>query len=306
MQTKYVRYLICPDCRAGDLEIRCETGDADNVEEGALVCGCGASFRISEGILDLTPSGLSADGGFEAQRQQREHFDWYADNEIQSYLEYQQMPFWRAFDDKTLSDWDRRIPKGGVVLDLACGDGRCAGPLADGRTVLACDISRKQIVNASRRWAGRDCFFFVGDAQNPPIAPGTIDAITLYGALHHIPDPEAGFHNGMALLKPGGVLLAAEPNLTVFRPLFDFLMRVLPIWHEEANDDPLISRQMVRSWAAGAEVDVETSVFIPPHVCNWLGTAAGRAMFRATEALGKALPLVRNQGGIILIAAQRA
>lgn len=216
------------------------------------------------------------------------------------------MPFWQAFDDAALGAWGRLLPAKGLVLDLACGDGRCALPLAAGRTVIACDISREQIQNAIARAGDSDCLFFVGDALDPPVVSGAFDAATFYGGLHHLPDPEAAFRNGLDRLQTHGVLLASEPNLTVLRPLFDALMGLLPAWHEEANDDLLISDEMVQAWSrnCGASAETYTTVFVPPHLCNWLGPRLGRTMLRTTDRIGRATPFVRGNGGIIMIAAR--
>jgi SAM-dependent methyltransferase/uncharacterized protein YbaR (Trm112 family) len=349
MLEQIIQYLCCPNCRSTGFDLVLKPISRDqhgHVEEGLLLCTAkGCWFPISDGVLELV-SGPLADAelletfaqrhrafiqslgsngltihphqrssvmkdGFEQQLKQRTHFDWYAENETQSYLEYQKMLFWRLFDDRVLRNWKNYLPDNSLILDLACGDGRCAFGFVNDNRVLACDISRKQIKNAIRKsiknGLSNKTFFFVADALMPPVKSAAFDAVTCYGALHHLPDPERAFVNAADTLKSGGHLLAAEPNLSFFRPIFDLLMRLFPIWYEEANDDPLISQKMIYDWEKSASVttSISTSIFAPPHIFSFLGDNRGAWLFDFSEWVGSNLPFVKNNGGIILIHAQR-
>jgi SAM-dependent methyltransferase/uncharacterized protein YbaR (Trm112 family) len=345
-----IQYLICPNCRDHDHQLDLLPIIRDNdgyIMEGILVCtSCNSWFPITDGILELVSGSLAditlldafgrrhrdfleakgvqwrTEGGnadnvdpereFEQQLKQRSHFEWYAENETQSYIEYQRMPFWRVFDDRLLGQWRDLLYGESLILDLACGDGRCALGFAKENRILACDISRNQIKNAIRNSKASGyldkTFFFVADASAPPVKPGSFDAVTCYGALHHLPDAALAFTNAVHTLKPHGYLLASEPNFSFFRPAFDFLMRLFPIWYEEANDDPLISQKMVSDWqrAAGVITRTDTSVFVPPHLINILGYKWGRILFNLTEATFSRIPFARSNGGIINIQAQRS
>jgi SAM-dependent methyltransferase len=53
------------------------------------------------------------------------------------------------------------------------------------------------------------------DLYQPPFALQSFDFIYALGVLHHLPDPEAGFHNLLRYLKPGGeiqIFLYWEPE----------------------------------------------------------------------------------------------
>jgi hypothetical protein len=110
------------------------------------------------------------------------------------------------------------------------------------------------------------------------------------------------------VLKPGGVYFGFENNPSVFRFLFDLLMKFRPAWYEEAGAQPLIGARDLRAWFAETPVHIATStqVFLPPHLVNLLGRRWGGRLLNLTDAVGRRLPLVRNHGGLIKIRGQRA
>ena len=84
------------------------------------------------------------------------------------------------------------IAQGMKCLDLACGTGVITGLLATmtGQPVLGMDLSDEMIVQAERKYAGReDIFFLQGDFYH--FDGGRYDAIVLYNAYPHFLDPEA-------------------------------------------------------------------------------------------------------------------
>ncbi len=50
MKEEFIALMCCPACR-GELELRAEKRDGDEIMDGLLVCGnCGAEYRIKDGI----------------------------------------------------------------------------------------------------------------------------------------------------------------------------------------------------------------------------------------------------------------
>ena len=96
--------------------------------------------------------------------------------------------------------------------------------------------------------------------------------------------------------------------MTLFRPIFDLLMKLRPIWTEEAGKEPLISEAMVRDWVRGlpAKVTTVTTVFLPPHLFNLLGLPAARKAPGLTDAIFSRVPVLRGQGGEIIIEIEKA
>lgn len=54
--------------------------------------------------------------------------------------------------------------------------------------------------------------FVGGDAVHLPIAGNSVDAVTMFDVLEHIPDHESALAEVRRVLKPGGFLLVSVPN----------------------------------------------------------------------------------------------
>ena len=299
---------------------------------------CRSWFPIEDGILELLPPGLAyaedrarfwashakelsglglaaeAPAGDAAHaeevRRQQEHFDWYADNETQTYDAYEATPFWRAADRIAFSDWRSRVRPGGRLLDVACAQGRSTLPWMDlDLDILAFDISKRLVRQARdrlRRCGGRARVeLCVADGSRFPFVSDRFDHVVTYGVLHHLPDPAEACRQIARVLKTGGTYFASENNKTFLRGAFDALQKVWPLWHEEAGAEPLISEEDLRRWLRphGFAVTTRTSVFLPPHLVNLLGRRAGAAALDATDRLLRAVPRLGRQGGLVLVTA---
>src|SRR5262249_26862248 len=98
-----------------------------------------------------------------------------------------------------------------------------------------------------------------------------------------------------------------ENNTTVFRNVFDLLMKLAPLWHEEAGTQPLISAKHLQQWFAGSSMRVQcrSHVFVLPHLVNFLGLRWGGRLFRLTDRIGRLLPFLRNHGGLIMVRGEK-
>ncbi len=105
------------------------------------------------------------------------------------------------------------IPSGARVLDVACGTGNVAIPLARrGAQVTGVDIATNLLVQARDRAAteGMEITFDEGDAEQLPYADATFDAVvTMFGAMF-APRPELVVSEFARVLKPGGLLAMAN------------------------------------------------------------------------------------------------
>ncbi|MFB6084741.1 MAG: class I SAM-dependent methyltransferase [Halorientalis sp.] len=106
---------------------------------------------------------------------------------------------------------------GEAGLDLGCGNGRHAEPLADVTDrVLAVDVSRGLLDEARDRVAGTDAEAAVrpvqGDAATLPIRADAVDLAVYVAALHHLPDRSlrvASLDDLARVLAPGGRALVS-------------------------------------------------------------------------------------------------
>jgi 2-polyprenyl-3-methyl-5-hydroxy-6-metoxy-1,4-benzoquinol methylase/uncharacterized protein YbaR (Trm112 family) len=341
MNENVLKRLCCAACR-GDL---CSQSFEDlvdgEIEQGVVWCAvCRNWYPIVDGLLELLPPKLAYHGdrkhfwkfhrrrletldireliddgdsaSVAAQRKQQEHFDWYASNAEQTYNSYEQMPFWRAVDTPFFDECRQQMRPDKWLLDVGCAQGRSTFPFMDlPLNIVGFDISKALIRQAITHYRQHACraraTFFVADGSRLPFKPRTFDYVLIYGVLHHLPDPRATCAAVARILKPGGIYFGSENNQSCFRRLFDLVMRLNPIWHEEAGAQPLISARQLCEWFADAPVEVQwhTQVFILPHLVNWLGPRWGTRLFRAAEWIGQRLPGIRHNGGLIVFHAQR-
>ncbi len=162
--------------------------------------------------------------------------------------------------------------------------GRGAWPFTTtGATIVGCDISRKlvaQAIELSRtRGVHASTSFLVADADHLPFRDETFDAVLTYGALHHLPDPARTCRDIQRMTRVGGVHFASENNKSAFRSVFDLLMKVKPLWVEEAGQEP--------------------------HLVDALGDRLGAALLTVTDAVGASLPLIRRNGGLIVFEVEK-
>lgn len=241
------------------------------------------------------------------QLKQREHFDWYAMNSEQDYHDYQNTPFWLSVDNIIFDKWARRFKPGSWHLDVGCADGRSAFQfIKETRVIIGCDISknmiRKAIAKSKKLGVWEQTSFFVADGNDLPVKQESFDNVSTYGVLHHLPDPEKSCRELCMILKKGGTYFAMENNKTILRKIFDWLMKIWPIWVEEAGEEPLISSEMVHGWIDGMAVNCHTNtmIYLPPHIVNLTGKFA-KGIISLTDRFFHLVPGMANQGGLIVI-----
>ena len=107
------------------------------------------------------------------------------------------------------------IPSGAHVLDVACGTGNVAIPLARlGAVVTGVDIAPNLLEQARERAAteGLQVRFDEGDAEQLPYRDASFDAVvSMFGAMF-APRPELVASELARVLKPGGRLAMANWN----------------------------------------------------------------------------------------------
>jgi SAM-dependent methyltransferase len=105
--------------------------------------------------------------------------------------------------------------RGGRILDLACGVGYGTRLLADraqgAREVVGVDLSAQAVEFATRRYGGERVRFVCSDAVSFQDAGGFDTAVSLE-TIEHVEDPRALVERLVALLRPGGVLIASVPT----------------------------------------------------------------------------------------------
>ncbi len=268
------------------------------------------TYRAELAALDVTVQCAQAgsqEDEYHAQREQRDHFEWYAENETQDYIAYAQSPFWKAEDTLVFDRWRRELPGKGWLLDVGSANGRATFPMAmPGAMVVGLDVSEALLRQAIRQSYANGTHarvsFLLADGDQIPFQDDSFDCVMTYGVLHHLPNPEKSCKEFQRILAPGGVYLGSENNDSLLRPVFDLLMKLRPLWWEKAGAEPLISAAKLAAWHEGENVAIHTrySVYLPPHLFNLAGENIALAAMRISDSLFNALPLVRRLAGIVI------
>jgi ubiquinone/menaquinone biosynthesis C-methylase UbiE/DNA-binding transcriptional ArsR family regulator len=116
---------------------------------------------------------------------------------------------WQAFGHLLL-----RILPPLVVADLGAGEGLLSELLARRcKKVIAVDNSEKIVAFAAAKAKKnnlKNLEFRLGDLQNPPIEPHSVDLVILSQALHHAEEPAKAIEAAYKLLKPHGQILILD------------------------------------------------------------------------------------------------
>lgn len=93
----------------------------------------------------------------------------------------------------------------GATIEIGGGVGNLKNRLGD---VIATDIQFAPWLDA------------VADAQQLPLAPGSVGNIVMIDVLHHLEFPTAFFREAQRVLRPGGRVIMVEPAITWGSTLF--------------------------------------------------------------------------------------
>ncbi len=116
---------------------------------------------------------------------------------------------WKALAEALLKTMPRQN-----VADLGAGEGTLSQLLAErAENVIAIDLSPKMVDYASKLASShgvKNLEFRLGDLEEPPISPSTIDLAILSQALHHAENPQTAIHSAYRILRPGGRIVILD------------------------------------------------------------------------------------------------
>src|SRR5882762_9296955 len=116
---------------------------------------------------------------------------------------------WQAFGHLLL-----RILPPLIVADLGAGEGLLSELIARrAKKVIAVDNSEKIVAFGAakaKKNGLKNLEFRLGNLQNPPVEPESVDLVVLSQALHHAEEPGEAIAAARRILKPGGQLLVLD------------------------------------------------------------------------------------------------
>jgi ubiquinone/menaquinone biosynthesis C-methylase UbiE/DNA-binding transcriptional ArsR family regulator len=124
---------------------------------------------------------------------------------------------WQAFGHLLL-----RILPPLTVADLGSGEGLLSELLARRcRKVIAVDNSAKMVAFGAakaKRNGVKNLEFRLGDLEDPPLAPHSVDLVILSQALHHAHDPARALRTAHKVLRPTGHIWILDLRRHAFEP----------------------------------------------------------------------------------------
>jgi ubiquinone/menaquinone biosynthesis C-methylase UbiE/DNA-binding transcriptional ArsR family regulator len=95
-----------------------------------------------------------------------------------------------------------------VIVDLGAGEGHLSQLLAKGaRAVIAVDSSEKMVEYGTQLALANgitNMEYRLGDMEDPPVEPESVDLVLLSQALHHAANPLRVLRSAHRILRPGG------------------------------------------------------------------------------------------------------
>ncbi len=142
------------------------------------------------------------------------------------------------------------LPAGARVADLGCGSGVFTALLRDaGYRACGLDLSPRLIDLARAKYPGIE--FLVGDVEQLPFEPGSLDGILLSGLVHHLPDPSCCAAEAHRVLRGGGRFVAFDPNrMNPF--MYLYRDRSSPFYSSKGvteNERPVLAREVAGTFA---------------------------------------------------------
>jgi len=139
--------------------------------------------------------------------------------------------FLEAHDELYLRSYielvDSHAKPDSFILELGCGNGLSARMLRDkGHQVIGIDLS-STFLEKTNKWEDESLKYLACSAINLPFKDQTFDLVCSNEMLEHVTDAEKSLTEMVRVVKPGGKIIVAGPNLcSPFLPLFD-LFRIL-------------------------------------------------------------------------------
>ena len=105
--------------------------------------------------------------------------------------------------------------RGRKVLDCACGTGygvRLLREVGEAASVIGVDIEDKAIAYAIQRHQVDSAAFICSSGENLPLSDNSVDIVTSFETIEHVPDDVALVEEFYRVLRTDGILIVSTPN----------------------------------------------------------------------------------------------
>ncbi len=189
------------------------------------------------------------------------------------------------------------------VLEIGCGTGNFTELFAKtGARLLAVDISPDLLAVARNRGLPQDRVQVVDKAFEDCDVDGPFDAVIGSSILHHL-EVDQSLRKIFQLLKPGGAMAFAEPNMLNPQIL---LQKNIPWLKKRLGDSP--DETAFFRWSLKRQMTLAGFDHVKIRPFDWLHPFTPEPFISAVQAVGKILekiPVMSELAGSLLICAQR-
>ncbi len=185
------------------------------------------------------------------------------------------------------------------LLDIGCQTGvntLLLAQAADTRHIVGLDYNARTL----REAAAKGICVLVGDANHPlPFADASFDAVTMMDVLEHLVDPRLAIGEARRVLRPGGYLVIATPNLASWHNILALVLGLQPFSGPNLTsmfdaDLAIVQRLHRQAYRLPTEGQVESHVEQELH--RHIVVAAYRALVRLVEREGLHVEWARGFG----------
>jgi 2-polyprenyl-3-methyl-5-hydroxy-6-metoxy-1,4-benzoquinol methylase len=196
------------------------------------------------------------------------------------------------------------LRRGKAAVEIGCGTGMFTEMFAaTGASIVAVDISEELLTIARARDLPPDRIRFVRSRIEEMNGAGEYDAVVGSSVLHHL-DVEPALTSIYRLLKPGGVLSVAEPNMLnpqVFLERHPFwLKRLFP--YVSPDETAFVRWRLAWVLRSAGFVSIRIAPF------DWLHPSTPEVLIPIVWRAGsvfESIPAVREFAGSLYIRAER-
>lgn len=213
IESKFLNVFCCINC-GGDLKQK----------QASLICHkCNFKYPIISGIPSIVKENkgkdvqITKDKWEQVYKKEDEKLDLEGELQLSSYIQ---------FLAKYL-----KIFKKGIYLDLGCGISRTSPFLVkNGVSFLGMDISLEGLKKAKIRLEKDKLngYFVQASFLDIPIKESSLDSVFWGQALEYVDDTKRAVSEVYRILKPGGVLIATFPPLSVSNVIYQGLKGDIP------------------------------------------------------------------------------